>query len=1359
MRRKQLISLLIMSMILFPILPYIPFSDTISQPNAIADTGLENSPDTLSSNILEAPSNPQSHTSPSESFLLETPVETPDIPDYQTGSGSPRLTQLTWNVSRSFFNRNSVTDYSVHITKGMLYHDVSFFSRIGDITSHKDYILVEDHDPLAGWTYYWPMEQKTWPGEVTFMAFNISSLSPVELTEFAIYLYSPFPPNPLTGGLFNYTVYAAAPSIESGLGTMPDLAKQIGPWMQELVPDMPRGDEQWVSLPTVPIVLDSDMTYADTFYFALNMMPGAAACWVLMEDVGIPPDGDGEDEGDAWNSYPWPGLDFISGPSIDFFLVVAFTRFFYPSEIGMIVNGTPVMNIFPTPGTGIWDGGWHSPAINMTNANRYYNVTYAMSGLTYDVDWLGWFYENLYADSHFTAYAFQDWVDWNVSFYADFPTLSIDRRISVAIGSDWNVNAVLLNGLAHMDWYYQYSPVTGWWIIIDNAARGQWTILCDSPDYMVNSEVLDMSGQVITQATGFDTVTARGYVQDQSGQNATNGYGYVIVYDPRDALNTFNFSILQMPPGGVADINWSIWWTSTWAGVYTLHILWSNGTEVGLNFQTLEVYMQSNLIITYEFPQAGEPVIKGDIVHIEVYFENQYGFPIYDAEVTVINDSSGEEWGIGPGDSTIDYEWINWAEQGFEGYYTAFLFTDNASINILHNITMQLSSPFNQDQNVTKQFEVKIRTTHIVFFWNGQPLPGLNNISDYWFTSPHPYINDSSLQFTIRYTDDFGLPITGAQLTPYIVHESQGVYKRLDWIELYVMDSTKPGFYNITIDTNPIAGKAFHEGDSAYIVIYASKFGYQSTWSDAIDVQPQPRPTFIDVPTEFLHIVLYEDWQYPTLEHPTILRVILRDALNGEDLSHGIVKAGVNGGENTTLTLATPGLGLYEIPSFDTGILTPGTYSVNIYAEARDFVATITAITLTVLPKQTIDYHFETNLHLIQSPPNHNIEWWLNLQLFLENTSSSLVSYSSGKLSSQPGMTYLAPGTEVTLMITAESGNYDPITGIVGTEGWVFFEGLLTAEGEHHFYISLEGTENHAAVSNMEITPTSDPLYVMSFTSMLAQNIVTILIIAAIVIIVPLGSGLAYRRYVLIPKRRQKLAKYQAIADTFSDVANLNRLLVLHKESGICVFDPFAAESQDATLVAGFLQAISTFGHDLGDSPGLAENSDDARTLRELQYEGFRILINDGQFVRVALVLNGVPSEQLRGRLETFTNVFETRYSADFKHWEGRVDQFNSASDLVEEVFLISLRHPHSVVPRKPKGAQLSSIESDIYKLSKELTKDREYIFLGQILSTYLAAAKTDKLEALMTIYQLRMKGIFKPIQLAPVPPPDVSAG
>ncbi|MHA2406523.1 MAG: hypothetical protein ACXACH_07205, partial [Candidatus Hermodarchaeia archaeon] len=694
MRRTQLISLIVLGMILFPLIPYFPAN--ISPTSPLMTSNLDSStPSAATPNIQQESSQySEVYENPSESSTSETQVETPEMPFSQSGTGSPRITQLTWNISRSFINRNDVSDYTINLAKGMLYHDVSFFTRIGDISSNKDFMMVEDHDPMTGWTYYWQMDQKTYPGEVAFMAFNISGLSPIELTEFAIYLYSPNPPNPITGGWFNYTVYAAAPSGISGLGTMPDLAQPVGPWMQEFVPDMPRGSEQWVPFPTGPIVLDSAMTYANTFYFALHMMPDAAACWALMEDVGVPPDGDGDDEGDAWYAYPWPSLNFISGPSVDFFLVVAFNRFYYPSEIGMMVNGTPVMDLFPNPGTGIWDGGWHSPAINVTNAKRYYNVTYFAPGLTYDVNWLGWFYENLFVIPRFTAYALHDWVDWNVSFYADFPLLAIDQRISVSIGSDWIVNEVLVNGLNHGDWYYRYSPSSGWWVVIDNAFRGQWTILCESPDYLVDSEILDDTGQPITMANSSDIVYANGYVQDDMSENATNGFGYLLVYDPEDVMVHAQFYPLPMPPGGIIEHNWSIWTTATVGGVHYLQLLWFNGSEVGLTFETLEVYVKSNLWVSYEFPPEDEPVIRGDDVILEVFYFNEWGIPISDAIVTVINDSSGEEWGLWPGDTERDYEWVNWAAYGSPGYYTAYIGTLNGTPGVLHNITMVLTSPY-----------------------------------------------------------------------------------------------------------------------------------------------------------------------------------------------------------------------------------------------------------------------------------------------------------------------------------------------------------------------------------------------------------------------------------------------------------------------------------------------------------------------------------------------------------------------------------------------------------------------------------------------------------------------------------------
>ncbi len=1358
MKRTKITTLLFLVMITLPVLPLLPYSGInpdyesipnnesitpYSSPNAFSAAQQELSLSASSTNEVQPPEE-------------EEPITQPP-PDYQQGMGGPRLVQSTWNISETFTDCDNVTDYSVYIDKGMMYHDISNFTRVGKIDTQKSYIAPEDYNPLDGWRWYWPMDEKQWPGEVVFMAFNVTGQAPLHLTEFAIYLYSPTPPDPITEGDIEFTVFGAEYSSISGLGTQPDLSNQVAPWMQDYIDPIPRGTEQWVSLTTgmYSVILDPSMTYANTFYFAITMMPGGAIAWAFMEDTGSPPDGDGVDEGDAWYSDPWPELYFFNfPPSIDFFLIAAFNRFPYPSEVGMTVNSSLVFDLWPNPGTGLWDGGWHSPAINMTGQTRYYDVDFLFPAITYDVTWLGWFYENIFANTTFTTWAYESWVDWNVSFYVNYPSRAIDQRLLVLIEDDWTTLEVLVDGIPHPDWSVVYSPGTGWWVEIDNARTGQWTVLCDAPDYVISAEVLDSLNQTVTELYATETAYTRGYVQDGLGENATNGLGYLIIYDPYGMFHIAYLNPLSMPPGGLVEHTWDIWGTSMMGGVYTLQILWTNGTEAGLNVVTLGVWHQTQpLLVESEYPEPNGELLRGEEAYVQFYYQDIFGLPITRADIWVYNETGME--------NTTSFEIINYSPE-WPGWYMVYIFTDEAKIGSTLSYTIHVVQDYYDEQTYFKQFTIRSRATHIVFLLGH----GLDNSTSEWRTSPEPYINTTNIEFTIQYTDDNGFPLADATLIPYFVHNGTGQWVRLDWIDLHVAGLGAAGYYNITVDTNPIMGTTFHAGDPGFIVIFAYKIGFEGVWSDypgepgLIWVRPQARPSFIDVPAEYQDIELYEDWLYPTPEHPNILRVVLRDSLSGEDLSHGTVVLDLPGGGFVLLDLATPGLGLYEITALDTSLATPGSDYYTIRSTATDFTNATTTVRITIHPKQEISYDVNPTF---QGPPNHNSRWSLDIQFRLESITPQFIITSQGGAiqtsSKQSSSDYLPVGTKVTLSITVQGGGSTQIEKYVEADGWIHFDGMFATEGQYSFYLTIDDAENYAGIPQEALQYNGGPftVSVQSIGSYFLSN--PIFIIAAVcIIVVPLGAGLSYRRYVMLPKRRRKLEKYQAIADTFSDVANLNRLLVLHKDSGICVFDPFAEESQDATLVAGFLQAISTFGHDLADSPGLANGEKEEATLRELTYEGFRILIHDGQFVRNALVLSGQPSDQLRNRLENFTSAFEQRYHSDFENWAGRVDQFNGASDLVEEIFLISLRHPHSVAKRKPRNVQLTSLESDIYKLSKELTLDREYVFLGQILSTYLTAAKTDKREALMAIYQLRVKGVFNPIQLDPITPPDVSA-
>ena len=1267
----------------------------------------------------------------------EEPIENQDPPSSLTGAGAPRGANLYWNDTRGFLDRDNGTDVQVPLEDGELYYEALNFTRIEafgmSLSIELDYFF-----------YYSDLDAN----EPLFMSFRIEGTTPVRVDGFWAAFYQ------TARGPFNYIVFNATFPNDPSASTEPHVPQGT----KSYYIDFSISTTQWIwfDFNETEMILDPLNTYLNTFYIAIwEDIDNAKNYWLAAED-NAGPMGDGVDEGDAYMYFaPYSYLPEDFTLRIE---ILPPDRYPLPSQFAMTVNGTPVIDLGP-PGNGFWFD-WPFPYPNNPGGLRYYDVDwlwpdYYQWAVTFDAIWYGKYSKFALTNSSFVVWINQTVAQWTLNLTAQFPVLSSGRFIIVSIEEDWNVtevrHSVVSGSLGSI--HYNWTEYTDY-VMIDRARSGIWTLFCDAPNYMVQTEVLDILYQPVTDLYATETAIARGFIQDPIGENATNGDGWLLVYDPNGFFHIGFHEVIPMPPGGITEHNWDIWSSSYMGGVYTLLLFWANGTEVGLNASTLGVWHSTQpLQIEIEYPEPNGELLRGEEAYVQFYYEDLFGIPVTNAEIWVFNETSGA--------NTTLFDFINHSP-GWPGWYTVYIFTDDAQIGSTLSFTIHVVQDYYDEQTYFKQFTIRSRATHLVFLL-GQ---GLDNSTGEWRTSPEPFINTTNVQFTILYTDDNGLPLADAQISPYFIHNRTGQWIRLDWIDLHAEGLGEAGFYNITVDTNPIMGSVFHEGDAGFIIIHAYKIGFEGVWSDdpgepgLIWVRPQPRPCFIDVPSEYQHIELYEDWLYPTAQHPNILRVILRDTLNGEDLSHGTVLLEVPDVGDIILTLATPGLGLYEITAISTANASPGTADYTIRASATDFVSSNTTVRITIHPKQTITYEATPDIKFL--PPNHGLPWSLNIQFHLGSASPQGVSTPLDTFvhqsSKQPASDYLPVGTKVTLIIVQGAGSTQ-IEEFVEANGWIYFEGILENEGEASFYLTIEETEYYGGYTQEAIIYGAGPLRVMvqSFGTYFLSN--PIFIIAAIcLIVIPLGATLSYRRYVMLPKRRRKLAKYQAIADTFSDVANLNRLLVLHKESGICVFDPFAEESQDATLVAGFLQAISTFGHDLADSPGLANGEKEEATLRELTYEGFRILIHDGQFVRNALVLSGKPSDQLRNRLENFTEVFEKRYRSDFENWDGRVDQFNGAADLVEEIFLISLRHPHSVAKRKPRNVQLTSLESDIYKLSKELTLDRDYVFLGQILSTYLTAAKTDKREALMSIYQLRVKGVFVPIQLEPITTPDTSA-
>ncbi|MHA2428809.1 MAG: hypothetical protein ACXADB_12370, partial [Candidatus Hermodarchaeia archaeon] len=338
-------------------------------------------------------------------------------------------------------------------------------------------------------------------------------------------------------------------------------------------------------------------------------------------------------------------------------------------------------------------------------------------------------------------------------------------------------------------------------------------MLCEAPDYVIHAEVRDSMNQTVTELYALETAYTRGFVQNPGGENATNGDGYLLIYDPYGQFHIGFWSPLTMPPGGLVEVPWDIWTPAWIAGLYTLHIFWTNGTEAGLNVTTLGVrHTTQPLEVEGEYPEPNGELLRGEEAYVTFFYKDLFDFPLDNAEIYVYNETSGA--------NATAFEVINHRGGGWSGWYSVYIITDNATIGSTLSFTIHVVQDYYDEQTYFKQFTVRSRATHILFLLGH----GLDNSTSEWRTTPEPYINDTRLEFTILFTDFNGLPLGDAQLTPYLIKD--GNVTRLDWIDLYQEGLGEAGFYNITIDTNPVEGNTFHEGDHGVIIIYCHKLGY-----------------------------------------------------------------------------------------------------------------------------------------------------------------------------------------------------------------------------------------------------------------------------------------------------------------------------------------------------------------------------------------------------------------------------------------------------------------------------------------------------------------------------------------------------
>ena len=234
------------------------------------------------------------------------------------------------------------------------------------------------------------------------------------------------------------------------------------------------------------------------------------------------------------------------------------------------------------------------------------------------------------------------------------------------------------------------------------------------------------------------------------------------------------------------------------------------------------------------------------------------------------------------------------------------------------------------------------------------------------------------------------------------------------------------------------------------------------------------------------------------------------------------------------------------------------------------------------------------------------------------------------------------------------------------------------------------------------------------------------------------------RKFFYVPRRSTKLLELKHMLIEFQDSVKLTRLLIIHKESGLCFLDPLAEDSKiDANLMAGLLHAFSSFGGNILEENSLSIDQTGETILQYMNYKDYHIVMFDGVFIRIAAIYSILPSENVINQLKEFSEIFEERFYNELANWTGEIHVFSSSEALIKEKFALTLNLPHKTKIIEADEYNLNKLEKEIYDFSLKLMESKEYFYLENLLDNYKDVKESKLLYVFEAVISLRQKGIL----------------
>jgi len=143
-----------------------------------------------------------------------------------------------------------------------------------------------------------------------------------------------------------------------------------------------------------------------------------------------------------------------------------------------------------------------------------------------------------------------------------------------------------------------------------------------------------------------------------------------------------------------------------------------------------------------------------------------------------------------------------------------------------------------------------------------------------------------------------------------------------------------------------------------------------------------------------------------------------------------------------------------------------------------------------------------------------------------------------------------------------------------------------------------------------------------------------------------------------------------------------------------------------------------------------------------ISYAQFRILLMEGIYISVALILKDKPTPELKQSLSLFITRFEQKHVNKIKQWDGSLAPFRNASELLDRVINLKYQHPLIIEKYNPKS--LGPLEQVLCLIAENLQERKKYFTIGDIADKTRDTRPEPSYEIMYDIDSLINKKIFK---------------